>query len=166
MFQHLAVAVEYLALGHEAYIFAILVNDGQIPGSGVVKCLHYLLHWSADDDLGGRNCHEAVDLHASVQVRAEHDVADVVELHNADEFPVVVGDREKVAMTLCDNVYHILEAHVGVNGREIFLNHAVHLQQCKYRTVLLVCEQLASLGKTAGVDAVGGENAADAVTAG
>jgi len=52
--EDLAVAVEDFALGDEAHVVAVLVDDGEVPGSGVVKGLHHFLHGRAHDDLGGR----------------------------------------------------------------------------------------------------------------
>ena len=105
-------------------------------------------------------------MHTAVQVRAEHDVAYIVELHNTDQDTVIVGDGEQVAVALRNHIHHVLEAHVGVDNREIPLDDAVHLEQREHRAVLLVGEQLTALGKAARVDAVRGEDAANAVTAG
>lgn len=55
--QHLAIGVEDLGLGHEADVFAF-VGDGQIPGIGLVKGAHHLVHRFVYVYYGRRRGHE------------------------------------------------------------------------------------------------------------
>lgn len=90
--QDLAIGVEDLGLGHEADVFAF-VGDGQVPGVGLVKGAHHLVHRFVHVYHGWRGGHEPRYVHLPVQVRAEHDVADIIKQNHAFQIPLVVHYR-------------------------------------------------------------------------
>lgn len=93
MAEDAAVRVEYLALGHEADVFAVF-NHREIPRPGVVERLHYIIHALPHLDAGCRRCHKCAHAHTPVQLGAEHDVAYVVEQHHAHQLAALVDYRE------------------------------------------------------------------------
>ena len=148
-----AVGIKNLGFADEANILAMF-NDRQIPGAGVVKLLHYLLHGLADLDLSRRRTHKLHDMHPPVEVRAEHNIAYIVEQDDSKKFPVMVYDRKQIAVGACDHLDHLLKAHIGTHCLEISLYHIVDLKQGKHSLVLVVGQQFAALSQTHGVDTV------------
>ena len=95
--QNASVAIENLRFRDESNVFSVGVNDGEIPGSGVVKSFHDVFHIVADGYFCDGGGHEFADKHAAVEVRAEHDVSDVVEEYDSEEASVGVDHGEEVA---------------------------------------------------------------------
>ena len=108
MLEHLAITIEDFALGDEAHIFAVLIDDRQVPSARIIKGAHHFFHGCANSDSSRRLRHETLDIDASVQVGTEHDVAYVVKQHDANECAIVRNDRKEVAVALGNDIDHVL----------------------------------------------------------
>ena len=93
-----------------------------------------------------------------VQLLTEHDVADIVQHHNAQQGATPVHHREHVSTRLGDDLHHASQIHIGKHLLEVGFHHALDVHQGKHRLVLVVREQLPFLGQTHGVDAMRLEN--------
>ena len=57
--EYFAIGVEDFRLGDEADVFALGVDDGQVPGLGIVENVHDFLHRHVVDNARGGRDHEA-----------------------------------------------------------------------------------------------------------
>ena len=89
-----------------------------------------------------------------VQLLTEHDVADIVEHHNAQQGTSTIHHGEHVSARLGNDLHHGTQIHIGLHLLEIGFHHALDVHQGKHRLVLVMGEQLPFLGQTHGVDAM------------
>ena len=75
VYQHVAVGVEDLGLADKAKIVFLLIYDGQVPCTCILKYLHDLTHRHGVGEDGLRGVHELLHSKAIVQTRLEHDIA-------------------------------------------------------------------------------------------
>lgn len=155
--ENAAVGVENFGFGNEADVATVGIDNGEVPGAGVIKRLHYRLHVLSEHNLCGGRSHELVDIHAAVEVGAEHYVTDVVKQHDADKHSVIVDDREEISGRMGNDVTHLFEAHLRADFEEVSLNDRVHFKQGQHGFVLMMSQQFAALGQAHGVDAIGFE---------
>ena len=99
MDENAAIGVEDFGFGNEAYVAAV-VDHREVPGSGVIEDFHHLLHGGIDVDLRGRCAHEFLNMHASIEVGAEHDVADIVENHHTEQIAALFRSPQFAGLPL------------------------------------------------------------------
>ena len=93
-----------------------------------------------------------------VELRSEHDVADVVQQDNTEQHTPFIDYREDISSTFGNHFHHIAQCHLRRNDLKLLLDDAVHAEQGQDSLVLVVGQQFALLRQTHGVDAVGLEH--------
>ena len=86
---------------------SLFIDHGKVPSLRVVEDLHDLIHRCVDQDLGGSGHHEFIHLEAVVQLRAEHDVADIIQQDNAQQDPSLIDHGKHVACAAGDHLHHV-----------------------------------------------------------
>ena len=155
MDEDVAVGVEDLGFGDKAEVSAVLIDDGQVPGTGVLEYLHHFLHRQVMAKDRRRRGHELTHRETFVETGLEHDIAHLVQQQDTAQAAVMVDDGEDIALALGDHFDQFAKGHLGEDNREVGLQDVVHLEESEDVTVFVVGEQFAFLRQTHGVERVG-----------
>ena len=153
--KHLAIDGQDRTLADETDKETVGIHDWKGPGMCPVEDANHNIHRVVDGKQGLGLSHELRDGKAPVQLRAEDEVADVIQIDNPDELHLLVDDREDVVLAVADLRSHVAQAHVRVEELVVMLYDAIHTHEGKDGLVRVVGEQLASLCQAHSIDAVG-----------
>ena len=152
--KHLTIDSQHRALADEADEDAVSIDDGERPGMCAVEGADHHIHRIIHGEQGLGLLHQLRDGEVPVQLCAEDQVADVVEIDGTDELHLFVHHGEDVVLAVGDLRCDVAKVHVGIEHLVIMLYDAVHAHQRQDRLVGVVGEEFASLCKPHRVDAV------------
>ena len=156
--EDVAVGVEDLGFGDEAEVLLAVVDNGEVPGTGVLEDLHDLLHRHivAEDGLGV--VHQLSNGETVIEAGLEHDVTYLVEQEDALQFALVIDHGEDITLAVSNDLDELAKGHVGRDGTEIGLEDVIHLEEGEHGAIFVMGEEFAFLRQTHGVEAVGLED--------
>ena len=83
----------------------------------------------------------------------EHDVADIIEQDNSQQFTgLFIRHRKHVTMGSGNGFHQLAQIHFRMHYHEVFFHHILHFHQGQDRLILMMCEELPSLGQTHRID--------------
>ncbi len=138
----------------EADEAVLVVDDGECAAVGGFKLLHHIGHGVAGIEQDRRLQHELAGIIFAIELAAEDDFAEGIDVENAEEGAFAVDHRKMDGLALGDYLHNLPELHVRGDERALFFDDRVKTQQRENGTVLVVREQLTGARETHGIDAV------------
>ena len=130
------------------------VEHRQHVGVSRFELLHHVLHGVVHAQGFRGRCHELSHLEMVVKLGAEHQVADVVDVHFAQQLAGIVEHGQYAGVASADGMDEFAQPHVGRNGGELTVDDAVEVHQGEHCPVGMVGDEFALARQPHAVDAV------------
>ena len=152
--EQFAVDGEDAGLSDEANETVVVVHHRERPGTGAFEDLDDVLHLVVSEETRGRFHHQLTDSEALVELGAEHDVTDVIDVQHCHQLALGIEDGKDVVLRGGDLLDDLTQRHLGSEELAVAVDDGVDGHQRQYGPVLVVGEQLATTCQTHGIDAV------------
>ena len=87
-----------------------------------------------------------------IKFLSEHDVTDVIEQDNTQQFTrFFIRYREHIPMGSGNRFHQLTQIHLRMYNYKILLHHILHLHQCQHSLVFVMRNQLPLLCQTHGI---------------